>query len=244
MSIFQRIASKFKAKPTNEIIGKDGAPMVLIPAGEFEMGSNDGEDDEKPVHTVYLDAFYMDKHEVTNEQYKKFMDATKYKAPRYWYLPNFCAPNHPVVGISWDDANEYCRWAGKRLPTEAQWEKAARGGLGGRKYPWGDEITHNNANYWGTGGKDKWEHTSPVGSFAPNGHGLYDMAGNVWEWCADWYDGNYYVNSSKLNPMGPSSGSSRVLRGASWGNDDPFHIRVFSRGTIRQTSTTSLDFVA
>jgi iron(II)-dependent oxidoreductase len=131
------------------------------------------------------------------------MDATDYEAPSYWNDSKFNAPNHPVVGVSWDDAVAYANWAGKRLPTEAEWEKSARGGLVGKKYPWGDTLTHDDANYSGTGGKDKWEHTSPVGSFASNGYGLYDMAGNVWEWCADWYFNNYYANSLKSNPKGP-----------------------------------------
>jgi len=199
----------------NEIIGKDGAPMVLIPAGEFQMGSNDY-DDEKPVHTVYLDAFYMDAYEVTNAQYKKFMDATGHRAPEYWNDPKYNAPNQPVGGVSWYDAKAYADWAGERLPTEAEWEKAARGGLVGKKYPWGDTLTHDEANYFGTGGKDMWEYASPVGSFAPNGYGLYDMVGNVWEWCADWYGSAYYAMSPGRNPRGPSSGSSRVLRGGSW----------------------------
>jgi formylglycine-generating enzyme required for sulfatase activity len=216
-------------KQTKEIIGKDSAPMVLIPAGEFEMGSNDGGDDEKPVHTVYLDAFYMDKYEVTNALYKKFMDATGYKAPAYWDDKRFNDPQHPVVGVSWNDANEYCRRAGKRLPTEAEWEKSARGGLVGKEYPCGDTLTHEDANYKGTGGKDKWEYTSPVGSFAPNGYGLYDMAGNVLEWCADLYDNNYYVNSPKTNPKGPGSGVGRVLRGGSWGYNLDNFLRVADR---------------
>jgi len=194
----------------------DGAPMVLIPAGEFQMGSNDGGDSEKPVHTVYLDAFYMDVYEVTNARYKKFMDATGHKAPAYWSNSKFNSPDQPVVSVSWHDAKAYCDWAGKRLPTEAEWEKAARGGLVGRKYPWGDNLTHDDANYSGTGGKDTWEKPAPVGSFAPNGYGLYDMAGNVWEWCADWYDIGYYAKSPRGNPTGPSSGTYRVLRGGSW----------------------------
>ena len=145
--------------------GKDGAEMVLIPAGEFQMGSNYGYNDEKPVHTVYLDAFYMDKYEVTNALYKKFMDATGHKAPAYWNDSSYNAPDQPVLGVSWNDAKAYAEWAGKRLPTEAEWEKAARGGLVGKKYPWGDSISHDDANYGGTGGKDKWDGTSPVGSF-------------------------------------------------------------------------------
>jgi len=224
----------------SEIIGKDGAPMVSIPAGEFQMGSNDGEDNEKPIHIVYIDAFYMDKYEVTNAQYKKFMDATGYKAPIAWSDPNFNAPNHPVVGVSWDDAAAYAKWAGKRLPTEAEFEKAARGGLVGKLYPWGNTITHDNANDDGTGGKDVWEYTSPVGSFAPNGYGLYDMAGNVFEWCADFSDNNYYANSPKSNPTGPASGSYRVLRGGGW-NDSFFALRVAPRTGYAPSKT--LDYI-
>ena len=215
-------------------IGKDERTMVQIPAGEFQMGSNDGYNNEKPVHTVYLNAFYIDRYEVTNAQYKKFMDAKGYKAPT-WNYSNFNAPNQPVVGVSWNDAIAYAEWADERLPTEAEWEKSARGGLVGKKYPWGDNLTHNDANYWGTSGKDKWKYASPVGSFAPNGYGLYDMAGNVWEWCADWYNESYYTNSPRQNPTGPSSGESRVARGGSWFNDDDYLLRVAYRGYLGPT---------
>ncbi|HGJ66546.1 TPA: formylglycine-generating enzyme family protein [bacterium] len=200
--------------------------MVLIPAGEFQMGSNYGNRDERPIHTVYLDAFYMDVYEVTNAQYKIFIDATGHRAPAYWNDPIYNAPNNPVVAVDWNDAKAYADWADKRLPTEAEWEKAARGGLVGKRYPWGNNLTHNNANYAGTGGKDKWDFTSPVGSFTPNGYGLYDMAGNVWEWCSDWYDSNYYASCTKSNPIGPSSGLYRVLRGGSWLYGSGFYMRV------------------
>ncbi len=203
-------------KATEIKVGQDGAPMVLIPAGEFQMGSNSNLDREKPIHTVYLDAFYMDKYEVTNAQYKKFMDATGRKAPKYWNDPNLNAPDHPVVGVSWYDAAAYAEWAGKRLPTETEWEKAARGGLDSKKYSWGNEAVADNANRNGMGGKDWWEYTAPVGSFAPNGYGLYDMAGNALEWCEDWSNEDYYSNSPRQNPQGPSWGTDRVLRGGSW----------------------------
>ena len=217
------------SKPASRVdkIGRDGAPMALIPAGEFQMGSSDG-DDEKPVHTVYLDAFYMDVYEVTNAQYKKFIDVTGHGAPEYRGDSNLNAPNQPVVGVTWHDAVAYAKWAGKRLPTEAEWEKAARGGLVGKKYPWGDSISHDNANCRDTAGKDRWKYTARVGSFAPNGYGLYDMAGNVWEWCADWYDGEYYASSPRRNPTGPSSGKYRVLRGGSW-DSGAYYLRAAYR---------------
>ena len=197
---------------TSTIIGKDSAEMVLIPAGSFEMGSNE-EDDEKPVHTVYVDAFYMDKYEVTNVQYQKFMRATGHREPKYWNDSRFNQPNQPVVGVSWHDATAYARWAGKRLPTEVEWEKAARGGLEGRRYPWGNTINSSNAHYDQDLGTGK---PASVGSYSPNGYGLYDMAGNVGEWCADWGDLDYYSNSPLRNPQGPSTGEWSVLRGGSW----------------------------
>ncbi len=207
---------EIKQSMSNKIVSKDGAIMVLIPRGEFQMGSNDGEYDEKPAHKVFTDDFYIDIYEVTNAQYKKFLDETGYEPPGFWNNTNFNAPDQPVVGVSWNDAMEYCKWAGKRLPTEAEWEKAARGGVIDKKYPWGDNITYDNANYFGTGGKDIWNQTSPAGSFAPNGYGLFDMIGNVWEWCSDWYSENYYAESPAQNPQGPKDGYYRVLRGGAW----------------------------
>jgi formylglycine-generating enzyme required for sulfatase activity len=229
-------------KQSDEIIWeKDGAKMRLVPAGEFSMGSNDGDSDEKPVHTVYVDAFYMDVYEVTVGQYKKFIKATGHSAPNWSNVSRYSpTDNHPIVDVSWDDAQAYCKWAGKRLPTEAEWEKAARGGLVGKKYPWGDELSHDYANYDGTGGRDKWNTTSPVGSFAPNGYGLYDMAGNVWEWCSDWYAGNYYADSPTRNPQGPTSGQYRVCRGGSW-LIYPYDIRAANRG--RYGPSDSYDYL-
>lgn len=196
------------------IVGNDNAIMVLIPAGEFQMGS-ENKDDEMPIHTVYIDDFYMDVHEVTNAQYQEFLNATGHEPPEYWNDPKFNAPDQPVVGVTWYDAVAYCQWAGKRLPTEAEWEKAARGGLVGYQYPWGDTLTRNDANYIGIGGSDIWYDTSPVCSFAPNDYGLFDMIGNVYEWCLDYYDYNYYSDSPSSNPIGPEEGITRVLRGGS-----------------------------
>jgi len=230
-------------KPSGTATLTEKDDMVLIPAGEFQMGSNES-DDEKPIHTVYLDAFYIDKYEVTNAQYRKFVKAGHKEPEGYGYVngtwqtgfkpwsdSNFKGDNQPVVCVSWEDAKAYADWIGKRLPTEAEWEKAARGGVTGKKYVWGDEFppSKNAGNFadisakkvfinWSIidGYDDGYTYTAPVGSFKPNGYGLYDMAGNVWEWCSDWYDSNYYATSPKLNPAGSASGSYRVLRGGSW----------------------------
>jgi len=225
------------------IIGKDGAKMVLVPAGEFDMGCDSGDADERPVHKVSLDAFYIDMYEVTNEQYKEFVDATGAQAPTYWKSSNFNEPDQPIVGITWAEASVYAKWAGKRLPTEAEWEKAARGGLIGKKYVWGDSSTPPSraGNFGDETGKlvfknwsiikgynDGFSHPAPVGSFTPNDYGLYDMIGNVWEWCSDYYDSSYYSGSAKNNPKGPGSGTDHVLRGGSWFADDDY-LRVSNR---------------
>jgi formylglycine-generating enzyme required for sulfatase activity len=194
-------------------IGRDGAPMVLIPEGEFQMGGNDGDEDEQPIHKVYTDAFYMDVYEVTNTQYKKFMEATGHKPPIYWDNPNCNVPDKPVVGVIWQDAVDYCKWVGKRLPTEAEWEKAARGGLEGKKYPWGDDERIEAPTAMQNPGLTS---AYPVGCFAPNGYGLHDMERNAWEWCSDLYDEKYYAKSIEKNPQGPDTGNERVLRGGSW----------------------------
>lgn len=209
--------------PPTEIVSPiDGAPMVLIPAGTFLMGSDTGDSDEQPVHTVSLDAFYMDAYEVTNARYRAFVEATGYPEPPLWHNPRFNAPDFPVVRVTWRDAVAYAKWAKKRLPTEAEWEYAARGNLTGKRYPTGDTITQNNANFGGTDGMDKWMWTSPVGSFPPNGYNLYDMAGNVWEWCFDEYNGDFYAVSSEHNPYfgrasAPDNENFRILRGGGWG---------------------------
>ena len=231
------------------VIGRDGAPMVLIPAGEFEMGDskNDPEDwmkHSRPVHTVYVDAFYMDVYEVTNAQYKKFMDATGHSAPRFWNDARFNQPEHPVVGVNWYDSGAYAQWAGKRLPTEAEWEKAARGGLVGKRYPWGDEAPDAGGTYRanydpGNDAADGYAFTAPVGSFPPNGYGLYDMAGNVWEWCMDEWDSGFYARSPRENPVAgglisfvnnnfTNVTTNRVIRGGGW-DDYPYGLRVADR---------------
>jgi formylglycine-generating enzyme required for sulfatase activity len=193
---------------------KDGSVLIYIPVGEFTMGSNDN-DNEKPIHTVYLDAFYIDKYEVSVGQFRKFCSATGRTMPDQpsWNQGD----NYPVVNVTWEDAKAYCVWAGLKLPTEAEWEKAARG-TDGRKYPWGNTWDPSKCNNGESNSPDGYEKTAPVGSF-PQGaspYGVMDMAGNVWEWCADWYDKNYYQDSPSRNPTGVSSGSYRVLRAGSW----------------------------
>jgi len=193
--------------------------MVYVPAGEFIMGSDKGDSDERPVHTVYLDVFYIDKTEVTNAQYRQCVEAGTCDTPvKTIYYDHADYAQHPVVYVSWDDADTYCRWAGKRLPTEAEWEKAARG-TDGRTYPWGEGLDCDHAQYSECDGG-----TVPVGS-KPEGvspYGALDMVGNVWEWVADWYDPGYYSQSPGRNPLGPDSGEGRVLRGGSWHSNQRF----------------------
>lgn len=214
--------------------------MVFVPAGEFVMGSinENVSEDEKPAHSVFINSFYIDRHEVTNSQYQKFILATGHAAPfvdKPWAAPyNWNGTeypegkgDYPVVLVSWDDAQAYARWAGKRLPTEAEWEKAMRGNLVSKPYPLGDQLEMSHANF----NKGFLRHNAlqPVERFAPNGYGLYDMAGNVWEWCQDWYHESYYTISPSHNPAGPREGVYRVLRGGAWVNDKEF-LRCSQRG--------------
>ena len=202
----------------------DKMVMVYVPAGEFLMGSaaDEGYDNEHPQHTVSLDAFWIDKTEVTNAQYRKCVEAGTCREPTScdWGEPTYSDPSkakHPVVCVGWDDATAYCTWVEARLPTEAEWEKAA-GGTDGRKYPWGNsEPDCKQANYWGKDGGCVGE-TSAVGSYPTDisPYGALDMAGNVWEWVSDWFDDGYYARSPASNPPGPASGQERVLRGGSW----------------------------
>lgn len=266
--------------------------MAFIPGGTFKMGSEKGPADESPVHEVTVKPFFMDKTEVTNEQWAAFVKATGYVTiaerplsekdipgllPEFvgktvslclrppagevdlrefptWWAPvigaNWRHPNgegsdivgkekHPVVHVAWIDAQAYCKWAGKRLPTEAEWEFAARGGLKEQPYVWGSEFNPGGkamANTWQgkfpkeNTGEDGFKETSPAGSFPPNGYGLVDMAGNVWEWTGDWYDPGYYKKSPKDNPQGPDTSydpdepgtMKRVTRGGSWMCSDSY----------------------
>ena len=264
--------------------------MVRIPGGHFQMGRNDGPEDERPRHQITLDAFWMDKTEVTNAQFAKFVKATGYKTiaeqvpdakkypdapkeklipfsavfkcceadlngpPTWWaYTPgaNWRHPtgpgssiegkdDYPVVQICWEDAAAYAKWAGKRLPTEAEWEYAARGGLDGNEYTWGKDKQGTNGKWFANThqgtfpskdtGADGYAGLAPVAKFPANGYGLYDMSGNTWEWCADWYQPKYYKGSPATNPEGPKTGveefpgdgPQRVRRGGSFLCDDKY----------------------
>ena len=233
MLVKNAIGTRTTPPPRGDVGG-----MVLIPAGTFQMGSENGGVHERPVHTVHVDAFYMDTHEVTNAEYKKFVDANpqwqKGRIERRFhndlYLRSWNGNDypvgkgdHPVVYVSWYGAMAYAQWAGKRLPTEAEWEKAARGGLVDKRYPWGDVIDATKANYL-----PHVRDTTPVGSYPPNAYGLYDMAGNVWEWCLDEYKWDFYSRSPRQNPIAGAPSiqqvldnytnvdTYRVLRGGSW----------------------------
>ena len=194
----------------------DGMEMVYVPAGDFVMGSETGDADEKPVHTVYLDAYWIDKYEVTNAQYKQCVadggcvqpsNTTLYKDSNYSY--------YPVVYVDWNEAKDYCTWVGRRLPSEAEWEKAARG-TDERTYPWGEQLSCEYAQYSGCDGSIVEVGSLPKGA---SPYGAMDMAGNVREWTEDRYDGNYYSVSPSENPTGPLFGAGWVLRGGSWLND-------------------------
>ncbi|MBN1492349.1 MAG: formylglycine-generating enzyme family protein, partial [Phycisphaerae bacterium] len=296
LSDFATFAACFNGPNRPPACDPDPVPpgMVLIPAGEFQMGDtfNEGGTDERPVHAVYVDAFYMDRYEVTNQQYAdalnwansqgnqitvtsgvvyKYNSGTSYPycdtttSSGYsritWNGTTFGVTpgkeNHPMVMVSWYGSVAYANWrsamqgkplcydlstwacnfsaTGYRLPTEAEWEKAARGGVSGQRFPHGNTINHDHANYLANGSAFTYDtspyttdtyhptfavggtpYTSPVGYFAPNGYGLYDMAGNVWEWCNDWWSSTYYTSSPYNNPRGPTSGTYRVLRGGGW----------------------------
>ena len=239
----------------SNMIGEDGATLIYIPEGEFTMGSEDGNSDEQPVHTVYLDAFWIDQTEVTNKLFAAFISATGYQTDAEIQAKGFnwngsdwvrtngsnwqhpAGPksditgkeNHPVIHVSWNDAVAYCKWANGSLPTEAQWEKAARG-TDSRVYPWGDDVPNMDLLNYNSDIGD----TTEVASYetGKSFYGAYDMAGNAWEWVGDRYSETYYQSSPSSNPLGPAEGKYRVLRGGSWGYTDHF---------VRSTARRSAD---
>jgi formylglycine-generating enzyme required for sulfatase activity len=232
----------------------DGMVMSYIPGGDFEMGSYAGDDDEQPIHTVTLDSFWIDQNEVTTTQYERCVDAGACK-PRLCGKPNSSTAdngdmvnhNFPAICVNWYQAETYCRWAEARLPTEAEWEYAARGPEN-MVFPWGDEFDGARLNYCDKNCERDWAdetfddgytEIAPVRSY-PSGAswcGALDMAGNAWEWVADWYGSDYYSRSPVQNPPGPASGEGRVLRGGSWGFD-PFYVRSANRDTFLLPSNT------
>jgi len=185
------------------------------------MGSDAGQEGERPVHRVFVDSFEMAALQVRNRDYGQFLEATGHPAPPCWNDSNFNAADQPVVGVSWFEACEYCKWLSEitgmthRLPTEAEWERAARGGCEGCSYPWGNEPPERWTKY-----EQRWHGKvtgpMPVGEGSPNPFGLYDISENVHEWCFDWFDANYYSQSPHRNPQGPLSGDRRASRGGSW----------------------------
>ncbi len=264
----------------DRIVGNDMAEMVLIPAGEFEMGDpfNEGTTYERPVHTVFLDDFYIDVYEVTNAMYVKFLNAMgKHVGDtgHIWldmgdgdemiervgeqYRPKARFEEYAVVEVSWYGASAYAQWAGKRLPTEAEWEKAARGSQVGERYPWGDDDPdgsqcnfadkHTSYSWSDQNADDGYQKTAPVGVYPPNGYELYDIAGNVWEWCVDELDVEFYENSPKENPVSggltlfmPNNFTTvterRILRGGSW-HSTPEILRVAYRNSNEPAVTLS-----
>ncbi len=196
------------------------------------MGCETGQDCERPVHRVWVDAFSLAATQVTNAEYGQFLDATGALPPPFWQDPNFSHPEQPVTGVSWHRAVRYCAWLSAqtgrayRLPTEAEWERAARSGVEQKLFPWGDDAPQSLLNYatrWQTG-------PEPVARYAANGFGLFHMCDNVHEWCSDWYDPNYYAVSPEHNPRGPDSGARKASRGGSWRH----HIKV-SRCSARSS---------
>jgi formylglycine-generating enzyme required for sulfatase activity len=182
------------------------------------MGSDCGQDCERPIHRVWVDAFLLAATQVTNSEYQRFLRATAAQPPPFWEDRNFNHPDQPVAGVSWHEAARYCDWLSARtgrrfrLPTEAEWESAARGGIEQKKFPWGDEPPQSLPDY-----AKRWQNgPEVVGRYAPNAFGLYDIGDNVHEWCADWYDPNYYAISPERNPHGPESGTRKASRGGSW----------------------------
>jgi formylglycine-generating enzyme required for sulfatase activity len=238
------------------------------------MGADDGEEDERPIHRVFVDAYYISAHPITNRHYAAFVTATGYHAPSVRELPRLVTPSHeaaflelatpyiwrngtppperdshPVALVRYQDAVAYCTWLSRhigqlvRLPTEAEWERAARGGLELRRYPWGDDIDASRANFLADAALKTRHGTTPVGSYPPNGLELFDMSGNVWEWVADWYGADTYRDAESQNPQGPAAGVFRIVRGGSWVTHDVSQLRCAHRHRVpTDTYTYSIGF--
>jgi formylglycine-generating enzyme required for sulfatase activity len=192
--------------------------VAAIPEGWFTMGCENGRDDERPAHRVWIDRFALGIYQVTRAEYGYFLHKTQRTAPPFWHDPNFQEPEQPVVGPSWFDAVDYCEWLSKmtcrnyRLPTEAEWERAVCGGVEGQLYSWGNTAPEELPDY-----ASRWRNgPERVGLSAPNPYGLFNMGDNVHEWCADWYDAHYYERSPLRNPQGPEQGTRRASRGGAW----------------------------
>ena len=233
------VAGDFSVYKT--LVGDDGREMVLVPEGPFTMGSNEGDPDEAPEHQVFLNAYYMDRKEVTQAEYERYVKMTKRGKT---FVPVFeddiskiQKPELPAIGMSWADAEAYCKWAGKRLPSEAEWEKAARG-ESKRKYAWGTEFETGRANL--DGNEDGFQYLAPPGSFESgrSPYGLYDMTGNIAEWVADSYGEDYYKKTSYRNPKGPEEGNHKIIRGGSW-RETPLNARLTKRFQAKMWRTDS-----
>jgi len=243
---------------------KDGMTLVYISEGEFQMGSEEQYNIESPIHAIYLDAFWIDQTEVTNAMYSQCVEVGACEAPnkrnsytRERYYANSEFDNYPVIHVSWENANAYCIWAGRRLPTEAEWEKSASWNeetLTKTNYSWGDDFVGSNVNFCdfncavepkNINYDDGYNDTSPVMSYSTvsSFYGTYDMAGNVWEWVADWYGESYYLDSPYKNPKGPSSGTYRMMRGGSWSTaDEKALLSAFREGSKPSITDANLGF--
>jgi len=202
--------------------------LVEIPAAWFLMGSDRGQDCERPIHRVWVDSFFLAARQVTNHEYERFRLATGSHPPPFWNDANFNHPRQPVAGVSWHEAARYCEWlslqSGRslRLPTEAEWELAARGGLEQKQFPWGDEPPQSLPDY-----ATRWLNgPEPVAQYAPNAFGLFDIGDNVHEWCSDWYDPGYYAVSPERNPQGPERCPMKPARKSSRGGSWRHHVKV------------------
>jgi len=234
-------ATLLPQRPPGELNPRDGLRYVRVPAGEFEQGCQEGDPDcrdwERPRHTVRITReLWFGRTEVPVAAYRRFADETgRELGEGPVFNSDWSKLDHPIVRVGWKQAAAYCTWAGGRLPTEAEWEYAARAGRTAALYPWGDEIDRSRANY-GTEeccsgvaeGADRWEHTSPIESFPANDWRLHDVSGNVWEWVADWHADGYYAQADEADPQGPETGETHGVRGGAW-DDAPWALRISNR---------------